>query len=177
MEILEFKACSYLVAVDCYSYFPEFRILKHKKAEDVVMGLKSVFSVYGIPVQIMADNMPFNSHVMKEFCRDWNFNIVASSPHYHRSNGFAERYVQTVRQFLKKCEVTGEDVYRSLLTYREAPVSGCLYSPAEMLFNRSIRSGLPRTTESLKPAVRAGHQSLLQNQVQQRDYYDKGNRP
>jgi hypothetical protein len=51
----------------------------------------------------------------------------------------AERYVQTIKQFLRKGEETNEDIYPALLAYRETPVSGCVYSPAEMLFNRCIR--------------------------------------
>jgi len=151
MDILEFRSNSYLVVVDCYSHFPELRILRRKTAEDVVMALKSIFSVHGIPLTIMADNMPFNSSVMKRFAKEWCFSIKTSSPHYPRSNGMAERYVQTVKLFLKKCENGGDDVYRSLLAYRETAVTGLPYSPAEMLFIQSIRSHLPVTTETLRP--------------------------
>lgn len=177
MDILEFKSHNYLVVVDCYSHFPELRILKNKKADDVIMALKSVFSVHGIPIQIMADNMPFNSLKMRDFSKDWSFEIVTSSPHYPRSNGLAERYVQTMKQFLKKCEATNEDVYRSLLAYRETAVSGCPYSPAEMLFNRSIRSSIPRTTDSLRPHVKDGHQYLMDNRNKQKEHYDRSTRP
>ena len=43
MDIMEYKSKDYLVIVDCYSHFPELRLLKRKTAEDVVMALKSVF--------------------------------------------------------------------------------------------------------------------------------------
>jgi len=169
MDILEYQSHNYLVVVDCYSHFPELRILKQKKAEDVIMALKSIFSVHGVPVTIMADNMPFNSQRMRE--------LVTSSPHYHRANGFAERYVQTIKQFLKKCDSSGDDVYRSLLAYRGTPVAGCPYSPAEMLFNRSIRSGLPLTTETLRPSIKSGQESLSEARMKQKVYYDRGTRP
>lgn len=138
MDILEFKCHNYLIVVDCYSHFPELRILKNKKAEDVVLALKSIFSAHGVPVQTMADNMPFSSQRMREFSRDWCFEIVTSSLHYHRSNGLAERYLQTFKQFLKKCETADEDVYRILLAYGETAVSCYPYSPAKVLFNRSL---------------------------------------
>ena len=119
MDILEFCSHNYLVVVDCYSHFPELHILKQKRAEDVIQALKSIFSAHGVHLSIMADNMPFNSAAMHAFSREWCFSIQTSSPHYHRSNGLAERYFQTVKQFLKKCEATGDDLYRSFLAYRE----------------------------------------------------------
>jgi len=177
MDILEFKSHNYLVTVDCYSHFPELRILKRKTAEDIIMALKAIFSVHGVPVSIMADNMPFNSLAMQTFAKEWGFTIVTSSPHYPKSNGLAERYVQTMKQFLKKCEDSGEDVYRSLLAYRETTLTGCAYSPAEMLFNRSIRSNLPVTTETLKPHVVQASELLQRNQQTAKDYYDRRTRP
>lgn len=172
MDILEFRSKSYLVVVDCYSHFPELRILRQKRAEDVILALKSIFSVHGVPLSIIADNMPFNSQAMHSFAKEWSFTINTSSPHYARSNGMAERYVQTTKQFMKKCEFTGEDVYRSLLAYRETTVAGCAYSPAEMLFNRSIRSNLPLTTQTLMPSAVQATEQLRKNQDKRKEYYD-----
>ena len=129
--------------------------------------------MHGVPVSILADNMPFNSQVMQKFASEWCFTIVTSSPRYPKSNGMAERYVQTMKGFLKKCEEDGEDVYRSLLRYRESPVTGCLLSPAEMLFNRSIRSDLPIIAELLKPAIVEPTEALTVNQDLRKEYYDR----
>ena len=174
MDILEFRSRSYLVVVDYYSRFPELRILPHKSADDVIQALQSIFSVHGVPVTVMADNMPFNSQKMQAFAASWGFEIITSSPRYPRSNGMAERFVQTIKLFMKKCEDSGEDVYKSLLAYRESPVSGCSYSPAEMLFNRTIRSNLPVTTATLRPMVVDPTSQLQQRQEIQKEYYDRG---
>ena len=64
--------------------------------------------------------------------------MTTPSPHYHQSNGLAERYVQTVKQFLKKAADTCTDIYQSLLAYRQTPVAGLPFSPSEMIFNRCI---------------------------------------
>jgi hypothetical protein len=173
MDIMEYKSNSYLVVVDCYSHFPELRLIRKKTADDVILALKSIFSVHGIPVTIIADNMPFNSQAMLKFATEWCFTVVTSSPHYPKSNGMAERYVQTMKRFLKKCEETGDDIYRSLLLYRESPVTGCTFSPAEMLFNRSIRSNLPITTEMLRPSVVEPMPQLTANQKSRSYYYDR----
>ena len=173
MDIMEFQGMNYLVVVDCMSHYPELRQMKGKTANHVVMALKSIFAVHGVPMSVFADNMPFSSQQMLIFAKDWGFTIKTSSPHHHKSNGLAERYVQTIKQFMKKCESSGEDIYRSLLAYRDTPVSGCFYSPAEMLFSRVIRSGLPVTSESLKPAIVSPTDQLRANQRVTKETYDK----
>jgi hypothetical protein len=176
-DILEFCGSNFLVVVDCMSHFPELRLIKKKSAADVIMALKSIFSIHGVPMSLLADNMPFGSHAVAEFAKVWNFTVVTSSPHHHQSNGMAERYVQTIKQFMKKCEVSGDDIYKSLLVYRETPLAGCMYSPAEMLFSRYIRSGLPVTTETLRPLNVDAHDTLQKRQEVAKLYYDKGTKP
>jgi len=76
---------------------------------------------------------------------------MTSSPHYHQSNGMAERYVQTVKQFLKKAADSNSDIYQSLLAYRQTPMADLSFSPAEMLFSHCVRGPLPYTEQMLKP--------------------------
>lgn len=174
MDICQFKNNNYLVVVDMYSHFPELRLMQKKTASDVIMGLKSMFAVHGVPKAIMADNMPFNSIQMEQFASEWGFEIVTSSPHYPRSNGLAERYVQTIKGFLKKAEEANQDVYASLLAYRETPVTGCQYSPAEMLFNRCIRGRLPLTETHLTPVVRNDvREQLIARQATAKQHHDR----
>jgi hypothetical protein len=80
MDIMDFQEKSYLVVVDFYSHYPEIRIMKQKRGEDVVMALKSIFAAHGVPQEIVADNMPFNSYVMGQFASLWGFKITTSSP-------------------------------------------------------------------------------------------------
>ena len=164
MDILDFRTKTYLVVVDCYSHFPELRQLSHKAGSDVILALKSIFSVHGIPRSIMTDNMPFNSLAMREFADEWGFSIMTFSPPYPRSNGIVERYVETIKQCMRKSEDTGEDIYPSLLAYRQTPVTGCVYSPAEMLFNRCLRSSLPATSKTLAPSTIQPFELLRQHQ-------------
>lgn len=176
MDILEFKSRSYLVVVDCYSHFPELRLVSSKTASEVISALKSMFAVHGVPKTILADNMPFNSYLMQSFAKDWGFDMVTSSPHYPKSNGQAERYVQTMKKFLRKCEDSKEDIYASLLAYRETPFSGSCYSPAEMLFNRCIRSCLPRTSATLQVQPPSAPETSTVYQQKQKQYYDRSAR-
>jgi hypothetical protein len=66
--------------------------------------LKSLFTIYGAPLTLIADNMPFSSQLMRVFARNCSFDIVTSSTEYPLSNGQAERCIQTVQLLLKKAE-------------------------------------------------------------------------
>ena len=173
MDIMDFRNKSYLLVVDFHSHYPEFRLINNKKSEDVIAALKSIFAVHGVPVEVIADNMPFSSYTMKHFADEWGFNITTSSPHYPKSNGMAERYVQTVKQFMKKAEDSAGDIYAALLAYRQTPVAGLSFSPAEMLFNRNIRSTLPSTSGTLTPSVPKAFESLQARQDEQRRRHDR----
>lgn len=176
MDIMDFQNKSYLIVVDFHSHYPELRLISHKKSEDVIAALKSIFAVHGVPVEVIADNMPFSSYAMKNFADEWGFNITTSSPHYAKSNGMAERYVQTVKQFMKKTGDSGCDIYAALLAYRQTPVSGLPFSPAEMLFNRNIRSPLPSTSGTLAPSVPNAFEALRARQDDQKNRHDQNSR-
>jgi len=176
MDIFEFKSKSFLIVVDFYSHFPEMRVLKQKRSEDVIAALKSIFAVHGIPTEIIADNMPFGSLDMSRFAQAWGFTITTSSPHYPRSNGMAERYVQTLKQLMRKSDSDG-DLYAALLAYRQTPISGLAFSPAELLFSRHIRGPLPLTSTTLTPAVPEAYNDLVLRQAAQKDQHDKHAKP
>jgi len=50
-------------------------------------------------------------------------------------------------------------------------------APAEMLFNKRIRSGLPLYTKTLRPSIKSGQESLSEARMKQKVYYDRGTRP
>ena len=61
-----------------------------------------MFARHGIPERLIADNMPFSSLKFKNFESEWEIEVVTSSPHYLKSNGFVERNVQKIKQLLRK---------------------------------------------------------------------------
>ena len=72
-------------------------------AENVVNHMKSIFARNGIPEQVMSDNCPqFTAAVYAKFAKDYNFEILTSSPLFPQANGEVERAVETVKTLLKK---------------------------------------------------------------------------
>ena len=95
-----------MVVVDYFSKYPEVARLSHKNSEAVILAMKDMFACHGIPEKLIADNMPFNSLKFKNFASDWEIEVVTSSPHYPKSNGLVERNVRTIKQLLKKADVS-----------------------------------------------------------------------
>lgn len=79
---------------------------------------------------------------------------------------------------LKKAEEEGAgDIYLALLEYRNTPVSGTSFSPAQMLMGRSLRTKIPTTKQRLKPETVDPRVQLMQQKVKQKAYYDRSSRP
>lgn len=66
------------------------------------------------------------------------------------SNGMAERFVQTVKNTLRKTLAEGKSLQESLRAIRSTPVSVDLPSPAVLLQSRNLRGSLPFFTKSLQ---------------------------
>ena len=69
----------------------------------------SIFSVHGIPEEIIADHMPFNSKYFKELGKKNSIKIKTSSPIHSKSNVMTERNIQTVKNLFKKAHAEGKD--------------------------------------------------------------------
>ncbi|XP_021340553.1 uncharacterized protein K02A2.6-like [Mizuhopecten yessoensis] len=174
MDLFQFGCKDYLVIVDYYSKFPEICMLENKTASNVILHLKSVLARNGIPEVIMSDNMPFSSRTFREFARKWDIELVTSSPTYAQSNGLSERMVQTIKNFLRTAEEDNSDPYIALLEYRNTPLAGTDYSPAQLLMSRRLRSRIPTGRDLLTPKVaHSASEQLRSRQDRQKYQYDK----
>ena len=80
MDILTYAGRDYLVAVDCYSKYPELARIEYKTAECVIAHVKGICARHGIPTIIYADNQPFNSRAFINFANSWGITVTTSSP-------------------------------------------------------------------------------------------------
>ena len=112
---------------------------ENKTAEYTIAVLKRLFARHNIPNIIVADNMPFNSRVFKQFATQWDFRVTTSSPQYPQSNGLIERNVQTIKSLFKKAC----DEEMGLLEFCNIPVTGIEESLAQLLMSSKLRSSLP----------------------------------
>jgi hypothetical protein len=174
-DIFSHDGRDYLIVVDYFSKYPEVMSLQTKTAREIVRKLKSLFSRHGIPDVFMSDNMPFASQEMKQFAKEWQFDLVTSSPTYPQSNGQSERFVQTVKNIMKKCLEDGHDLHLALLNYRASPIAGLDYSPSELLMSRKLKTKLPTTESQVMPqVVNNAREHLQSRQNKYKAYFDQG---
>ena len=177
VDIFTWNKRDYLLVVDYFSRFPEVSLLVDKTAQSVVTELKSLFSRHGIPEELVADNMPFNSQRMHRFAESWNFTIITSSTRYPQSNGMAERCIQTIKKLLNKAKEAGTDPYIAMLHYRNTPLSDLDVSPAQLLFSRELRSKLPVQESTLQPRVVEREREMRDRQKRQKYHFDGNAKP
>ena len=149
MDLFEFNGRLYLVIVDYYSRWIEFRKLTSLTSEHTIVVMKEVFATHGIPDVIMSDNGPqFSAEAFAQFAKSYGFTHTTSSPRYPQANGEAERAVRTLKEILKK----NYDPYLALLTQRTTPLLNGL-SPNQLLKGRRMRNRLPVIPSTLQPGV------------------------
>ena len=142
MDLVQFRRQYALVTVGYYSGFLTYDTLDNETTEAVTAALNNIFRKFGLPEKIISDNGPcFSSNDFRCFCDQLDIGHVTSSPHYHQSNGRAERAVATIEQILKK-SASNIDITKALTTYLDTPVSDTLPSPAELFYNRRINTRL-----------------------------------
>ena len=145
MDLVDFRGQHALVTVDYFSGFLTYDILDGETTDAVTKVLNNIFRKFGLPEKIISDNGPcFKSNSFRCFCEQLDIGHVTSSPHYHQSNGRAERAVATVEQILKK-STSDIDITKAITTYLDTPVSDTLPSLAELFHNRRINTRLSMT--------------------------------
>jgi len=140
LDIAEIFGNNYLIIIDYYSRWLEVLKLKDKSSQSVIELLKGVFSRFGIPKQVVADNNPCGSQEFKTFATQWLFEVILSSPYYAKSNGMAEKAVGIAKGMITKARYEKKDLNLFLLNYRNSPVAGLEYSPAQLLMARELRT-------------------------------------
>ncbi|XP_026689282.1 uncharacterized protein K02A2.6-like [Diaphorina citri] len=153
VDIAEHNQKAYLVLIDYYSRWIEVTTLKDKSTASVIIALKNIFARFGIPKILISDNVPFNSTEFIAFSREWDFKSQTISPHHSRSNGLSEKAVGIVKSLFVKANYTNQDIQLYLLNYRNSPVAGLEYSPAQLLMSKNLRSKLPIDGSHLYPNV------------------------
>ena len=143
-DIFEFNGQQILLVADQYSKMSFGKTMKSVTSTSCVEYLKAIFAVHGIPERRYTDNAKyFISNEFHNFAIEWEFTHVTSSPRYPQSNGFIERMVQTIKNTLKKAKQSKVDKQMALLCLRTTPLDNHLLSPAEILYNRKIRTIIP----------------------------------
>lgn len=162
----------WLVIMDASTKWPEvFDINNNSTSSHVIMKIRETLTRFGLPDQIVSDNGPqFTSEEFQRFCANNGIRHTTSSVYHPRSNGEAERFVQTFKQSMKKSK--GDVSLRLqcfLFHYRLTPHSTTGSAPSELLMGRRPRSLL----DLIRPDV---HLAVAQSQDRQVASFNKSTR-
>ncbi|CAF4891520.1 unnamed protein product [Pieris macdunnoughi] len=161
VDLFDLNLHKYVIVVYYFSQYVELvKLVGGSTSKIVISHLKSIFSRHGIPNILISDNgPPFNSKEFHNFALDWQIQHITSSPYLPQSNGLVERTIGTVKNILKKCLTDNTDPHLALLQYRNTPKES-MYSPAQLLMSRSLRTKLPVLEQTLKPKI-PNYRSLI----------------
>ncbi|GBO99797.1 Retrovirus-related Pol polyprotein from transposon 412 [Eumeta japonica] len=120
---------------------------------DIGEDMEKIESIVMMPVpKDVQELQRFLGMDFAKFCNEWGITHKTSSPYLPRSNGLAERSIQTVKKLLNKCKESNSDPYMALLHLRTTPKEN-MPSPAELLMSRILRTKLPSIAENFKPKL------------------------
>ncbi|KAL5014582.1 hypothetical protein ScPMuIL_008852 [Solemya velum] len=175
-DLFQINNKDYIVVVDAYSNYPEVVQIPNQSSRVVIQAMKNIFSRHGIPKQILSDNGPcYRSQEFKVFSKEWDFQHVTSSPRYPKSNGLAEKTVQTMKNIIRKCCAAGDDVQLGLLAYRTTKLDIGL-SSSELLMGRQLRNNLPSFVPDIKKGKRVAKDIIgwkHRQREKQKYYHDR----
>ena len=133
-DIFHFENESYLLLVDYTSRFSIVHKLTSTTAQQVANHMKLIFSEYGWPETIVSNNGPcYSAESFTKLMTEYSVNHITRSPHYPQSKRLAEKYVQIVKILFYKAKEEDTDLYKSLMIYRNTPLSNKLQYPMQIL--------------------------------------------
>lgn len=137
----------FLVMIDAFSKWPEVLIVKNITATTIIKEYRNIFASYGIRRILVTDNgRTFTSEEFQNFLKSCGIKHKRTAPYNPATNGQAERFIQTLKNALKRARANETNVAikleQILLQYRAAPHTNTKISPAELFLGRKIRTKL-----------------------------------
>lgn len=129
---------NFFVLIDACTKWPEVHLMKNITAKETIVKCREIFAIFGLPRVLVSDNgRTFTSSEFQNFLNENRIIHKRTAPYHLSTNGLAERFVQTLKQALRKLNCDGENI-KTTLTMK---------SPAEAMFGRNLRSRLSNFTK------------------------------
>jgi hypothetical protein len=100
--------------VDDYSRFPFVEPVSSTSASAVIPKLDKLFATFGTPLVVRTDNgPPFSGDKFVKFSHVLGFKHRKVTPLWPRANGEVERFVKTLKKYIKAAKTEGTNNLRS----------------------------------------------------------------
>ncbi|XP_060595124.1 uncharacterized protein K02A2.6-like [Ruditapes philippinarum] len=168
-----------LVVICDYSRFPVVERIKSTAADTVIPRLEAIFSIFGYPEVVKTDNgPPFQSRAFREFADNSGFKHKRITPLHPQANGIVERFMAPLQKAIKTAIASRQDYKRALsiylMNFRNTPQTTTQTAPSELMFNRKLKTKLPKMTFDNKDTDIRDRDSL--SKAKNKIYADKKRR-
>lgn len=143
-----FQGYYFFIMVDAKSKWPEILCTKTAPTTaSTILMMKEIFCRTGLPHILVSDNATiFKSQEFIDFCARNGIKQNFIAPGHPATNGQAERYVATLKKYLKTMnddkQTMNEKLYEILLRYRATPLNENGKTPAELYMKRNLKTRL-----------------------------------
>jgi hypothetical protein len=160
-----FLGSMFLIIVDAHSKWPEVINMNKTTAAHTIEVLRTVFARNGLPEHVISDNGPqFVSEEFQLFMKSNSIRHTTSSPYHPRTNGLAERFVQTFKSAMKSSKYDEGSLQKKLsnflIAYRNTPQSATNETPAQIFIGRKLTTKLDRVKPSMTRSVEKSQEKM-----------------
>ena len=118
-------------------------------AKSVIPRLDRIFAMFGIPPIFRSDNgPPFNVEEFRQFSIQLGFKHRRITPLRPQANSHVERFMSPLQKAIKTSVIEGKNYKQEINTflrnYRVCPNPSTGISPAEIMFNRPMKTLFPQ---------------------------------
>lgn len=154
-----FMGTNFLIIIDAYSKWVDVYQQTRLTSSETIKNLSKCFANYGIPLQLHTDNgSAFTSQEFDEFAAYLGIKHTTNPAFSPRTNGIAERMVQTFKGNMKKIDGSLEmKLNRFLLKVRTTEQESTGKTPAFLLQGRELRTRI----NNVRPTARVKEREQL----------------
>ncbi len=164
-----------LLIIDEFSRYAEVEFVSSTSSKATIPHIDRVFSTHGFPEEVKTDGgPPFNGHEYKQYMKWAGVKAKIVSAEDPEANGLAENFMKSIKKVWHASRIEGkgfkQEMYKFLRQQRSTAHSSTGKAPAELLFNRKIRTRLPDITESqADPVLRDSDKAAKLRQKKYKD--------
>ena len=116
-DFAEHGGKKYMILVDAHSKWIEAMTMSRTDAECTIEVLRSTFSRFGLPTQLVTDNgPPFLSIEFKKYCEQNCIRHITSATYRPQGNGAPGNAVKIIKKVIKRAIHEGK-IYRKLYCF------------------------------------------------------------
>ena len=165
------KGLYYFVVCDSYSKWLEVFPMQLITSVKVINILLSLFSRWGIPIQLVSDNGPqLTSMEFRSFLARNGIKHILTAPFHPATNGLAERSVGNLKSSIK-ASLGNFNLHNFLLANRNTIHSTTGRSPAEIMLGRSLRTRLDLLKPDLSERVGQQQDKMMRSSPKREKFF------